>query len=190
MVRVIRIGRMVAQLIQAAAPGTPDTVDRDAQPGTDLGRRHGRVFGQHEDQLLTGRRQPGERFAQRSVLLGDKQLMLGDEQLMLGDSVLLVRESFGIEELPRTRHSVRGMQGSPAFPHGGGSQPARKGAWRGKPVKLVGHLEPDGPADVAGLRVGQLVPAADRPHQGGVALDERVPSLLVAVPCACHQVSD
>jgi len=89
MVRVIRIGRMVAQLIQAAAPGTPDTVDRDAQPGTDLGRRHGRVFGQQKDQLLTARRQAGERFAQRSV-------PLGDEQLMLGDSGLLAREGFGI----------------------------------------------------------------------------------------------
>ena len=164
MVRVMRIGRMAAQLIQAAAPGTPDTVDGDAQPGTDLDRRHGRVFGQHKDQLLTGRRQAGERFAQRSVLLGGKQFTLGDEQLMLGDSGLLAREGFGIEQLPRIRRSVRGTQGSPAFPHGRGSQPARKGGRHGKVVKLVGHLEPDGTADVACLGVGQLMPAADGPH--------------------------
>ena len=99
--RVIRISRMAAQLIQAVAPGTPDAVDRDAQPGTDLGRRDGRVFGQQKDQLLTGRRQAGERFAQRSV-------PLGDEQFMLGDSGLLVREGFGIEQLME-RTGVQGV---------------------------------------------------------------------------------
>jgi hypothetical protein len=45
-------GRVLAQLVQAAAAGRPDAADRDAQPGADLGVRHRRVSGEHGDQLL------------------------------------------------------------------------------------------------------------------------------------------
>jgi len=36
--------RMAAQLVQAAAASRPDALDRDAQPGADLGVRHWRVL--------------------------------------------------------------------------------------------------------------------------------------------------
>ena len=43
---------VMAQLVQAPAAVRPDAADRDAQPGADLGVRHGWIFDQQGDQLL------------------------------------------------------------------------------------------------------------------------------------------
>ena len=56
-------GRVAAQLGQAAAPVRADAAGRDAQPGADLGIRHGRVLGEQGDQLLAAGRQVRERLA-------------------------------------------------------------------------------------------------------------------------------
>jgi hypothetical protein len=64
--------RIAAQLVQAAAAAWPDASDRDAQPGADLGVRHGRVFGEQGDQPLAPGSQPGERLAERRVPLGQQ----------------------------------------------------------------------------------------------------------------------
>ena len=79
--------RVAAQLAQAAAASGPDAADRDAQPGTDLGVRHGRVLDQHEDQSPAGWRQVLERLAQCGVALGCQQLLLGRPGLLIRDGL-------------------------------------------------------------------------------------------------------
>src|SRR6201986_4859480 len=56
-------GWMAAQLVQAAAAVRPDAADRDAQPGADLGIRHGRGLGQQDHQPLPAGGQGGESLA-------------------------------------------------------------------------------------------------------------------------------
>jgi len=53
---------------------------------------------------------------------------------------------------------------------------------------VVHHLQPDGLPGLVG--VGQPVPAAERPHQRGVPLDDRISRPLVAVARVHHQAGD
>ena len=69
------------------------------------------------------------------------------------------------------------------------SQPAIAAGSRILP-QMARQLEPHGLADVLGIGAAQLVPAADRPDQRGVPLDEGAPRLLVGVGGAGHQGSD
>jgi hypothetical protein len=70
---------------------------------------------------------------------------------------------------------------------GRGGQPASKGGQIAHFAKLIHELEPDGLADIGGVGAAQLVPAADRPDQRRVPLDEGLPRLLIAVCGAGHQ---
>ena len=58
-------GRVMAELVQAAAAARADASDRNAQLGADLGVRYGRVCDEQGDQLLAARGQIRERLAQR-----------------------------------------------------------------------------------------------------------------------------
>ena len=60
------------------------------------------------------------------------------------------------------------------------SQPGQRGRLA-EFAQVVEELEPDCLADVVGIGAAQLVPAADRPDQRGVPLDQGVPRPLVAV---------
>src|SRR6185437_14973029 len=95
-------GRVAVQFVQAAAAAGPDAADRDAQPGADLGVGHRRVFDEQGDQLLAAWRQVAERFAQRSVALGDEQLLLGHSGLYVGDVLDLWRKRGGPRAACRT----------------------------------------------------------------------------------------
>jgi hypothetical protein len=87
---------VATQLGQAAAAAGPDAAGRDAELGADLGVRQGRILGQQGDQLLAGRRQRGERLAQRRVpLRGD--------QLVVSQGGLAVEDVLGIEHLAAGR---------------------------------------------------------------------------------------
>jgi hypothetical protein len=77
--------------------------------------------------------------------------------------------------------------GPSAFLLGRGGQPAGKRGQIAHFAELICELEPDGLADIGGVGAAQLVPAADRPDQRGVPLDEGLPRLLVAVCGAGHQ---
>ena len=55
---------------------------------------------------------------------------------------------------------------------------------------MSGQVQPDGLADVVGVGVAQLVPAADGPDRRGVPFDECIPCLPVPAAGAYHQVGD
>ena len=54
-------------------------------------------------------------------------------------------------------------------------------------VQLVHQAQPDALADVVGVGPAEPVPAADRPDQRGVPLDQGVPRMFVAAPGQGHQ---
>src|SRR5215467_10277576 len=86
--------------------------------------------------------------------------------------------------------AARGAPDPVAFAVGGGGEPACQRGWVAERVELAGELPPYGLADGAGISVVDAVPAADRPDQRDVPLDECVPCLAVAGYGAGHQVSD
>ena len=55
---------------------------------------------------------------------------------------------------------------------------------------MSGQVQPDGLADVVGVGVAQLVPAADGPDRRGVPFDECIPCLPVPAAGAYPQVGD
>jgi hypothetical protein len=55
---------------------------------------------------------------------------------------------------------------------------------------VSGQVQPDGLADVVGVGVAQLVPAADGPDRRGVPFDECIPCLPVPAAGAYPQVGD
>src|SRR5262249_44937737 len=114
----------------------------------------------------------------------------GYEQLLLCYPGLLGADVRGFWQLPGTRRLVRGGPDPVAFLLAGGGEPACQRRRITKCAELAGQLPPYGMADVAGIGAVQLVPVADRPDQRDVALDERVPCLVVAACGACHQVSE
>ena len=101
-----------------------------------------------------------------------------------------IREGLDVHYVPARQGSPRRASDAEAFSPGHGGQPARKRGRIPDLVQVVHQLQPDALADVLGVGVAEPVPAADRPDQRGVPLDERVPRLLVAVSGASHQVND
>jgi hypothetical protein len=111
---------VAAQFGQAAAAGGPDAAGRDAESGADLGVGQRRVLHEQGGQVVTGRRQIGERLAQRRVPLRGEQLIVGQDGLLVGD-VLGVQRTAG-------RGGPAGLADDPgAFAGGGGGQPAGQG---------------------------------------------------------------
>src|SRR2546430_6049330 len=92
--------------------------------------------------------------------------------------------------MPAGLRSLRRAPDPDAFALDGGAEPASKRGRVAEAVRLVHQVQPDGLADIVGVRATQPVPAADGPDQRGVPLDEGVPGLLVAVSRAHYQVSD
>src|SRR5580704_4997816 len=76
-----------------------------------------------------------------------------------------------------------------AFP-AGGCQPGRYRGRVAEAVQVSGQVQPDGLADVVGVGVAQLVPAADGPDRRGVPFDECIPCLPVPAAGAYPQVGD
>jgi hypothetical protein len=72
------------------------------------------------DQVLTARRQAGERLAQRNMPLGGQQLLFGDPGLVVVDILSVQRQDGGLR-------AVCGAQDPGAFEPGGGGQPPRQG---------------------------------------------------------------
>jgi hypothetical protein len=175
-------GRVAAHLVQVAAAGRADAADGDAQLGADVGVRYGRVRDEHGDQLLAVRGQLGERLAQR-------RMALGRQQLLVGPAGPLVRKAVDVQRIPGRVRYVARAQDAEAFPPGGGGEPAGQRGRLADLVQLVHQAQPDALADVVGVGAAESVPAADRPNERGVPLDEGVPRLLVAVSGAPYQVA-
>jgi hypothetical protein len=76
--------RIAAELVQAAAAGRPGADDRDAQPGADLGVRHGRLVDEQGKQPLAARGQAAECLTQRRVTFRCKALLFGRPGLVAG----------------------------------------------------------------------------------------------------------
>ena len=174
---------VAAQPFQAAAAAGPDAADGDAEPGADLGVRYRRVGDQQGQQPLAIGGQVAERGAQRGV-------PLGHEQLIPGHRGLLVRQLLGVRHLLTCGQPGPGAPDPVAFPLGRGGEPARQRSRFAQVVQLFHQAQPDGLADVLGVGAVQLVPAADRPDQRRIPVDQRVPRRPVAVSGSCHQVDD
>ena len=103
---------------------------------------------------------------------------------------LLAGEDLRVGHVPGRQRSPGGAQYPAAFPARRGGQPAGKRGRVAEVTQMIGQEQPDALADGLGVRAAEPVPAADRPGQRGVPLDQRVPRLLVAVPGPGHQVGD
>jgi hypothetical protein len=178
-----RDGGVAAHLGQAAAAIRADAADRYAELGADLGVGQWRVRDEQGDQPLAVWRQVSERLAQCRVALRSEQLVFGRPRL-LGREVLGVKRADG-----RVRSAGR-AQDPLALPAGCGGEPSGQRGRLADLVQLVHQAQPDALADI--LRVGAVepVPAADRPDERRVPLDERVPGPLVASSRPRHQVND
>src|SRR5215813_4431127 len=174
--------RVVSQLLYAAAAAGPDAPDGDAQPGADLGVRHGRVFEEHGDQALARGWQAGEGLAEGRVALRE-------EQLIFRRPGLLVRDALDVRCILRSLLVPRSPQGPQAFPPSGGDEPARKRGRIVNRVEMVDQSQPDVLADVLGVGAPQRVPETDRPDQRGEPLHKRVPRIGVALSRAQDQIS-
>jgi len=115
----------------------------------------------------------GERLAQR-------RMALGREQFVLDRFGLPVRCGLGVGRAGNRVRSACRARDSPALPPGGGSEPPGQRGWIADLVQLVDQAHPDALADIVGVGTAEPVPAADRPDQRDVPLDERVPRLFVA----------
>jgi len=133
--------------------------------------------------VLAAAGKAGERLAQRGVLLGRQQFLLGRRGLR-------VRDALSVRHVPGRLRLPRCAPGPGAFPAGGGGQPAGQRGRLAEFAQVVEELEPDGLADVVGVRAAELGPAADPPDQRGVPLDQGVPRPRVAVGRAVHQGGD
>jgi hypothetical protein len=107
-------------------------------------------------------------------------MALGREQFVLDRFGLPVRYGLGVGRAGnRVRFACRAHD-APALPPGGGREPPGQRGWIADLVQLVHQAHPDALADIVGVGTAEPVPAADRPDQRGVPLDERVPCLFVA----------
>jgi hypothetical protein len=173
--------RMAAEPGQAAAAGGPNAADRDAQPGADLGVRHGRVRDKQGNQLLAALRQIGECLAQRSVAFCQQQLILGPPALGVWDGRGIWHRA-GSARIPCC------ARGPAAFVPGRGGEPAPKRGRFADVMKLAYKPQPDALANVVGIGTAELVAAADGPDQRRVPIHKCVPRLGVAVSGAPYQV--
>src|SRR5580700_2279184 len=172
-----------AHLVQAAATGRADAADGHSQPGADLGVRYRRVRGEHSDKPLAFRGQMGERLTQR-------RMTLGREHFLLGRIGPLIRHVLSVERVDGCVRAVCRAHEAPALPPGGGGEPPGQRGWLADLAQVVHQVQPDVLAHVVGVGVAEPVLAANRPDQRGVALDEGLPRLYVAVSGAGYQVDD
>ena len=146
--------RVMAQLIQATSPAGPDAPDRDAQPGADLGVRHGWILGEHFDQLPAFWWQARQGLAQRGVALRHQQLMFGHPGLLVWDVL-------GVQHQPERLWSSRCAQDPDAFPVGGSGQPASQCSRITNRFEPVHQPHPDALTGIGGVIGAEPVPAAD-----------------------------
>jgi hypothetical protein len=172
--------RVTAQPVDAAAAVRSYRPDRYAQPATDLGVRQWRVGRKQDDQPLVAGGEPGERCSQGGVALGQEQAVVGCLSELIWNALEVVRMLVGRVQAVSAPHPE-------AFTAGGGAEPARQSGRIAEAVQVVHQSHPDRLTDIFGVGSAQLVPAADRPDQRGMAFDECAPSLLVTFPGVYHQ---